>query len=312
MRLRLVDLDGGDSSRTVAAELGFDAQVIDARDMASRLRLWATPSAMIEFAGRLAFAGPPKGSGPVLTLVGSGDYHHLTTLLLAKVDEPFTLLHFDNHPDWVRLAPRFHCGAWINRALELKTLVRVVTIGPCSDDLAWPELKGGNVAALASGRIELYPWRREPTTVLRPLANPSVRRNGRQVIWHSVADDWPVFLEQLHTRIPTAAIWITIDKDVLRPSDAGTNWDQGQMPLTALLDGIHRLTRGNRVLGADICGNYSPRRFGINLAKRLEAFLERATPPAEGGERRNAEVDRALIGTFMEATREGRHGMTAG
>ena len=302
MRVRLVDLDGVGSPGAVAAELGLDAQVVDARDLGPRLRLWAAPSAMIEFAGRLAVAGQPKGSGPVLTLFGSGDYHHLTTALLRKVDEPFTLIHFDNHPDWVRLAPRFHCGAWVNRALELKTLVRVATIGPCSDDLDWPELKGGNVAALASGRIELYPWRRAPTTVLRQLGNnPSFQRKGRQVIWRNVADDWPIFLEELHTRIPTAAIWITIDKDVLRPSDAGTNWDQGQMPLGALLDGIQRLARGKRVLGADVCGNYSRRRFGLNVAKWIEAFLEHAVPPAEPAARRNLGVDRALIGTLKEA-----------
>jgi hypothetical protein len=302
MRLRVVDLDGVDSPRAVAAEFDLDAQVVDVRDLGARLRLWAAPSAMIEFGGRLAVAGQPKGRGPILTMFGSGDYHHLTTTLLAKVDEPFTLIHFDNHPDWVRFAPRFHCGAWVNRALELKSLVRVVTIGPCSDDLSWPELKGGNVAALASGRIELYPWRRPPTTVLRRLPDsPSARRKGREVAWRNVADDWPVFLEELHTRIPTAAIWITIDKDVLRPSDAGTNWDQGQMPLGALLDGIQRLARGKRVLGADVCGNYSPRRFGLNLAKRIEAHLEHAQPPSDAAARRNAEVDRALIGTLKEA-----------
>ncbi|MGE5538977.1 MAG: arginase [Gemmatimonas sp.] len=302
MRLRVIELDGGSASAAVAAESGLEARVVDARDLGSRLRLWASPSAMTEFAGRLATTRLPKGSGPTLTLVGSGDYHHLTAVLLDEIDEPFTLLHFDNHPDWVRFAPRFHCGAWINRALALKTVARVVTIGPCSDDLAWPEFKGGNVAALASGRLEVFPWRREPTTVLRRLGKGACyRQDGRRLRWRNVADDWPVFLEELHARIPTAAVWISVDKDVLRPSDAGTNWDQGQMPLGALLDGIQRLTRGKRVLGADVCGNYSPRRFGTSLAKRVEARIEGAPEPADSALRRNAEVDRALIGTFKEA-----------
>jgi len=73
------------------------------------------------------------------------------------------------------------------------------------------------------------------------------------------------------------------------------------MPLGALLDGIQRLARGKRVLGADVCGNYSPRRFGLNLAKRVEAYLEHAEAPSEAAERRNVEVDRALIGIFKEA-----------
>jgi arginase family enzyme len=302
MRLRLVDVDGNEASRTAAAEFGRDAQVIDARDLGPRLRLWASRRAMAAFAERLAAAGEPAGSGPVLTLLGSGDYHHLTAALLAGIAEPFTLLHFDNHPDWVRWAPRHHCGGWINRALDLDTVVRAVTIGPCSGDLSWPEFKGGNVAALADGRLELFPWRHAPTAVLRRIGKgASFRQVGRRVVWRNAAEDWPVFLEELHARIPTNAIWISIDKDVLRPTDAGTNWDQGEMPLGALLDGLQRLARGKRVLGADLCGNYSPRRFGASLAKRIEAAAERAVTPKDAALRRNVDVDRAIIGTLKEA-----------
>ena len=119
MRLRLVDLDGNEPLTEIAgAGPGIGYRRLDCRDLGPRLRLWTTRWTFRAFARRLDAAEEPEGQGPVLTLFGSGDYHHLTTALLARIDEPFTLIHFDNHPDWVRLAPRYHCGAWVNRATQ--------------------------------------------------------------------------------------------------------------------------------------------------------------------------------------------------
>jgi arginase family enzyme len=301
MRLRIVDLDGNAAVTATAAECGESVQRIDCRDLGSRLRLWTTRKLMKAFASRLNAAGEPPGHGPTVTLLGSGDYHHLTAALLERMDEPFTLIHFDNHPDWVRLAPRHHCGSWVNRALALASVARVITIGPCSDDLSWPEIKGGNLAALGNGRLELYPWRREPTVAIRRLAaSPCVRQHGRTLTWRNVGDDWSAFLDELHARLPTEAIWLTVDKDVLRPGDAGTNWDQGEMPLDALLQGIRRLSRGKRVLGADLCGDYSPPEFGGNLLKRLESWQDHAAEPDVTAHMRNVVANRAILGALKE------------
>ena len=35
------------------------------------------------------------------TLSGSGDFHHLTAIFIRRIKEPFVILSFDNHPDWV-------------------------------------------------------------------------------------------------------------------------------------------------------------------------------------------------------------------
>ena len=303
MRLRLVDLDGNESLRNAPAQFAADAQGVDCRDLASRLRLWTTRRAMAAFAARLADAGEPAGTGPVLTLLGSGDYHHLNTVLLAQVHEPFTLIHFDNHPDWVRLAPRYHCGSWVNRALALPNLARIVTIGPCSDDLVWPEFKGGNLAALESGRLELYPWHHEPSTVLRHFGpSPCFQQKGRRLFWRTVGgESWSGFIDELRTRLPTDAIWFTIDKDVLRPADAATNWDQGEMPLDALLDGIRALSKGKRVLGADLCGDYSPPAFGWNIFKRIESWQDHPPAPDSKSRERNADVTRAIADALRES-----------
>jgi arginase family enzyme len=303
MRLRLVDLDGDESLASTAAAFGADAQRIDCRDLARRLRLWATRRAMAAFAARLTRAGEPTGTGPVLTLLGSGDYHHLNAVLLAQVHEPFTVIHFDNHPDWVRLAPRHHCGSWVNRALELPNVTRIATIGPCSDDLVWPEFKGGNLAALESGRLELYPWRHEPSTVLRHFRpSPCFQQNGHRLFWRTVGGEaWPGFIDELRSRIPTDAIWFSIDKDVLRPADAATNWDQGEMPLEALLDGIRTFSKGKRVLGADLCGDYSPPAFGWNVFKRIESWQDHPAALDQATCERNAGITRLIADTLREA-----------
>lgn len=54
-----------------------------------------------------------------------------------------------------------------------------------------------------------------------------------------------------------AAVYLSIDKDVLSPEYASTNWDQGGMTLDEMLSAINCLTAGRDLLGADICGGKS-------------------------------------------------------
>src|ERR1700741_295389 len=48
-------------------------------------------------------------------LSGSGDFHHLTAMFIRQIKEPFVIMSFDNHPDWVVGPVRWSCGAWVNR-----------------------------------------------------------------------------------------------------------------------------------------------------------------------------------------------------
>lgn len=109
------------------------------------------------FTERLAQRSRPRDARPEILFVGSGDYHHLTPAFLADLKEPVSLIHFDNHPDWVRFAPKRHCGSWVNRALKMPAIKRIVTLGPCSDDLHNPQLRGGNLGALKRGQLQLFP-----------------------------------------------------------------------------------------------------------------------------------------------------------
>lgn len=52
-------------------------------------------------------------------------------------------------------------------------------------------------------------------------------------------------------------LYLSIDKDVLSPDYARTNWDQGGMTLPQLEWMIHRLASRHRILGIDVCGGLS-------------------------------------------------------
>jgi len=68
---------------------------------------------------------------------------------------------------------------------------------------------------------------------------------------------------------PTA-VWLSIDKDVLPESQALTNWDQGQMPLAAVVQVIEVGARVNVLSVPRYLGEFSPPRHR-NLFKRWEA-----------------------------------------
>lgn len=303
MHLEILDIDGSLAGQESGFDLGWHSRRrIDLRDLGPALRLWSV-SRTIERARarRRAAADSP---GPTITLVGSGDFHHLTALLLEGLGEPTTVLHFDNHPDWVRLAPRWHCGSWVNQALRLTNVARVVTVGVCSDDLCWPGLKGGNLPALISGRLRLWPWMHAPSRVLRTLPDgPSWRYQGGRMVWNNLAD-MPAHaaIARILAQIETRTVWITVDKDVLGTADAICNWDQGRMPLDFLCATMTAVGRRHVLAGADICGEYSAPIFS-NVAKLWEARRDQPhrPPPDAAVLTVNRNANQRLLATLLQA-----------
>lgn len=167
--MNILDLDHSLTGQAPIAQrlASGRANRIDLLDLGPKLRLWSTEKTWKRFAERLAHRPRPTNARPEILFVGSGDYHHLTPAFLADLKEPVSLIHFDNHPDWVRLAPKRHCGSWVNRALKMPAIQRIVTLGPCSDDLHNPQLRGGNLGALKRGKLQLFPWQ-HPNRASRP------------------------------------------------------------------------------------------------------------------------------------------------
>ena len=308
VHLRILDLDGSITALAALQDAIAWSSVatVALRDLAGRLRLWSRAATMRVARERLAAQMPVNGM--TLTLIGSGDFHHLAVPLIAQApaaqaSSPLTVVHFDNHPDWVRWAPRWHCGSWVNQALQLAHVAKVVTLGPCSDDLVRPELKGGNLRALDAGRIALFPWQHAPSRVFRAIADgPGHRYLNRHIVWHNLAESDPaVNLTRILASIQTDTIWITIDKDVLGESEALTNWDQGRMPLRALLDMIRALGAYKRIVGADICGEFSEPVMS-NPLKRIESRFDRPQRSADAAAlARNENVNVELLRTIHGA-----------
>lgn len=281
MRLCVLDLDGSVAAQPplLARVTAGTAQAVDLRDLAPRLRLAASRSTIRTLLERLGRA-MDSGHGPEAIFYGSGDFHHLTAAFLQRRITPVTVIHLDNHPDWVTFPATINCGAWVNRALENANVAKVITIGPCSDDLAWPQLKGANLAAIAAGRLEVYPWRHPPSRLVPALPRPKgLLVMGRRLHWRSVGGDaWTGFVADLSRRIPTRDVWITIDKDVLGPEEAVTNWDQGEMRLAQAMALVRAVAERHAIVGVDVCGDYSPPHLG-DLWRRTLAFLDRSCRP---------------------------------
>ena len=149
----------------------------------------------------------------------------------------------------------------------------------------------------------LYPWHHAPSRVFGRIGSgEGHERRGKWQLWRNVgAEAWEGFLAGLLASLPRSdRLWLTIDKDVLRPEEAATNWDQGEMPLAALLAALQRLCGSGRVFGADVCGDYAQARLRQPL-KRLSAWLDRPRAAAAPDLERNSRTNAALIDAFAQA-----------
>lgn len=160
-----------------------------------------------------------------VTLIGHGNYHYVTYVLLSEIRQPFSLVLFDHHTDLAPGgdAPYLSCGSWVSRALKTLPLMdRVVIVGAHIPD-------GGSGSGLPAN-VTIVP-----------------EQEARRM---SPAD----IVRAIRSSVPDRPLYISVDKDVLDPENAATDWDQGSMTLRQLLDVIRELKRVRPIEGADICG----------------------------------------------------------
>jgi arginase family enzyme len=306
MRPAILQLDDS-LSRQPGLEQGVrerGGRTLLAGDLGPALRLWTRAATLETLADRLR-ASLPAGNHPDVVFAGSGDFHHVTPLLIARAiarfGGPVTVLHFDNHPDWVRHAPGRHCGSWVGRAARLEGVARVITIGVCSPDIGAKRARQGDLSLIGEDRLDLYAW-------ADPDGGEAVQLGGRT--WPTIcALGEPAFLDVLDAAIATARVYVTIDKDVLRAADAVTNWDQGQASLGFVMAAVTRAAQSRRVIGADVVGDWSAPIYGGDLAARMlkrgEALLDQpwAKPSPIGVLAVNEAVNLELLTMFAEIGR---------
>lgn len=276
----------------------------DLRDVGARVRLWSDEVGLDQL--RAALDTLPVRGLPV-TWMGSGDFHHVTALLLERIAAttgPLSVVHFDNHPDWVRHEPGLHCGSWVRSVLDRGIARTVVTIGASSRDLVWPDMKGAGLSHVASGRHVLFP--------LRPLRVSPVSRRHRTGVNRIAAISGqvgcirsapgPDALRVLDT-IPEGPVYVTIDKDVLCAVSQATNWDQGAMTPEDLFGWLRLILAHHPLAGLDVTGDYSRSRhrgpWRARLLKRAEALVDQPLRVARGTD--GEAINLALLDVLEDA-----------
>lgn len=169
---------------------------------------------------------------PGIHFFDNGNYHYMSKLWTDRVQEPFTLIVFDHHPDMQ--PPRFggilSCGGWVKEVLDNNKFIQNAIIIGVKNEL----VETIREELSQSGESSIL----EKVTFIKE-SELSIRSS-------LICSDF--------VNVLSPNLYISIDKDALSPSYAVTNWDQGSLTLDALKNCITALTTNRKILGIDICG----------------------------------------------------------
>ena len=251
-----VNLDNAWDARRV------EMRTIDAPQWGPRLR-YTAPQAELE----KAFAEIWPGlHGAKFVLYGSGDFHHLAAWWLRgriareNLRQRIVLICFDNHPDWDVRPPRWGCGGWINRALEMREVARASVWGCGNFELTFPSRLFRNRQALELGRLEIHAWAERQTPRIVRMFNCMT------------GDNWRQRFSRFAGSLLGAKIYISIDMDSLGKDDAVTNWEHGLFTAGDLVWALGELRSKTQVIGGDMCGACSQPAYARRRQRFAAAF----------------------------------------
>lgn len=292
----VLDVDGSvmQQERLLAQ---YQPTVIPLQYKSEALRYWCRVEEM-EWLRQLLVSTVGTVKGKVI-FYGSGDYHHLAYLGISLMDEPVTVIHFDNHSDFWKTPHQgyIHFGSWVAKSLKLPHIRRVIQLGIDGDfdmsrETPFPMGPiGHEMNLLHNGKVEVYPNAMRSSLLLGrvratlPCVEIEPGLLTSRAIWKNMRDHGGIeaTLERILPTIPTEAVYVTIDKDSLRESDnfAAYPGRQGTLTLDELLAAISLIGKRKRILGVDVCGDgsYSAAR-GYPL-KRLVARLKDSKIPLD-------------------------------
>ena len=248
-----------------------DATVIDLRQWQEAIRFGCS-LARLRDVRKVIEAALPEQFGTVFT--GSGDYHHLSWPLIERcaVHGPFEVVVFDNHPDNMRFPFGVHCGSWVRRVAALPFVAHVHVLGISSSDVSASHAWENYLTPLRRGKLSYW------------TVGVDTRWAARVGLAHAFkAFDTPAalltrFIDE--HRASTLPVYLSIDKDVLSPDVARTNWDQGRLLDTDLLSVIDALA--GKLIGSDITGDISAYRYRAWWKRKLSALDEQ--PEIDAGQ----------------------------
>ena len=178
---------------------------------------------------QIANAGIKSAEG--IHFIDNGNYHYMSKIWTDMVQEPFSLVVFDHHPDMQ--PPRFgdilSCGGWLMEVLKSNPFVQNVILIGVADHLV--------------DEIPQEISQTEDAQVLDKVAFVKESDIAGKEIPASAG-----------MTIKGAKLYLSIDKDALAPAFAATNWDQGSLSTEALKSIIAGLAANHKIIGVDICG----------------------------------------------------------
>lgn len=227
-----------------------DALTFDLTDWQDSIRFGCSITKYKELAAQLEQL-LPESYGTVL--MGSGDYHHITLLLIERLKKlyspqnPIQVIVFDNHPDNMRYLFGIHCGSWVSYVAQLPFVSHVHVLGITSNDIGVAHLWENRLRPLLGNKLSYWCMDVDTTWAKRlGLGKAFHHFNSPDEL---IAD---FLFHQYHSSQP---IYLSIDKDVLSEETIRTNWDQGKLQTYHILDSISALS--SRIIGSDITGDVS-------------------------------------------------------
>lgn len=289
--------------------LDFDASVLPLGRGETRFDLGGWQEAVRFGCGHRTFARLEDHIGPMLprergcVFLGSGDFHHLTLLLLRRLAKEralpaasMDLVVCDNHPDNMRYFFGLHCGSWVRHAAALDCVRAVHIIGIHSPDITLPHAWENYLSPFV--RNKLHYWSVGVSAAwLGILGRAALARRF----------DSADALVSAFASAPGESVYLSIDKDVLSPRAAPSTWDQGVFE-PEHLDAIIRAC-AERLCGVDVCGDVSHYAYRSPL-KRFLSRLDGLRGPDEPGaprlfesmRERHREINQRLLSLLSSST----------
>lgn len=202
-------------------------------------------------------------------LMGSGDFHHLSWLLIERCIEqggfssarPLRVVVLDNHPDNMRFPWGVHCGSWVRQVALHPAVSHVHVAGITSSDIGLGHAWENYLTPLCQGKLSYWSCGVD-TRWGRWVQAPQAFRTF---------DSVSALAETLRALLTSErqSTYLSIDKDVFAADVVTTNWDQGAMRESEALAIIAALQ--GQLVGSDITGDMSSWRYGAWWKRLLSA-----------------------------------------
>lgn len=238
------------------------------------------------------------GENPAVFL-GSGDYHHVSYLLIRRflrLGRNLQVVVFDNHPDNMRYPFGIHCGSWVWHVSRLPFVACVHVLGITSKDVHILHAWENHLWPLRTGKVRYW-------CVGCDLGWARWMGLAGSRSFSSASSMLDAFTSQIKST--TDPLYLSVDKDVLRPDEVRTNWDQGIMSTDELSSVIRSLR--NRIVGSDVTGEASVYRYQNwfkRLLSRLDSQPEIAARDLERWQLQHQSVNQKLLRSLHEVDTE--------